>query len=54
MLKTFRVAYALNYDVEAKDEEHALEKAAEKLEREFGADFAAVVLKQFGTNVEEL
>jgi len=53
-LKTFRVVYALNYDVEAKDEEQALEKAAEKLEREFGADFATVVLKQFGTNVEEL
>ena len=53
-MKTFRVVYALNYDVEAKDEEQALEKAAKKLEREFGEDFATVVLKHFGTNVEEL
>ena len=50
----FRVVYAISYDVEAKDEMEAKEKAIELMEEEFGKKFTDIVLSEFGVNVSEL
>jgi len=52
-LPKYRVVFALSYDVSAKDEVEAEDKALEMLEEEFGKRFADIVLSEFGVNVTE-